>query len=97
MFRHAENRVRQCLPVFTRAYHFDIAAYFTFIAHQQDNVVPAVAQVKPEPMIFRKGGFPLFTVHNVGQRRRGQCPGEPRPACQPGTVSRTLRCHICER
>jgi len=47
MFRLAKHRIRQATPVVTRAYHFDIAADFSFIAHQQSNMIAAVAQAKP--------------------------------------------------
>jgi hypothetical protein len=58
MLRHAEDGIRQRLPVLPRANHFDIAADFTFIAHQQGDIVTAVAQVEPQRMASAKAGFP---------------------------------------
>jgi len=71
MLRHAEYRISQRLPVLPRANHFDIAADLAFIAHQQGDIVTAVAQVEPQRMTLRKGRFPLLTVNDVGERVRG--------------------------
>jgi len=71
MLRHAEDGIRQRLPVFPGANHFDITADFAFIAHQQGDIVTAVAQVEPQRMALRKGWFPLLTVNDVGERVRG--------------------------
>ena len=71
MFGEAENGIRQRLPVLPRADHFDIAAHFTFIAHQQGNIVPAVAQVKPQRMAVSEGRFSLLAVNYLGKGRGG--------------------------
>ncbi len=69
MFGKAEDGIRQRLPVLARADRFNIAANFAFVAQQQGNVVPAVAQVKPQRMAASEGRFSLLAVDYLGERR----------------------------
>jgi len=47
VFPKTEYRICQRLPVIARANNFNIAADFPFVAEQQDDVIAAMADVKP--------------------------------------------------
>lgn len=69
MFRDAKNGIGECLPVIARSNHFDIAAHFAFVAHQQGDVIAAMAQVEPEGICIDKCGFSLLAKNDFRQRR----------------------------
>ncbi|MNI81101.1 hypothetical protein D3C73_1376830 [compost metagenome] len=48
MFPKAEYCICQRPPVITGAHDFNIAADFPFITEQQGDVIPAVAEIKPQ-------------------------------------------------